>query len=36
MTIKIQGQVKTEVKGTMTDVKGDAMLTVKGGVTMIN
>jgi hypothetical protein len=36
MTIKVQGQIKTEVKGMMTDVKGDAMLTVKGGMTMIN
>jgi type VI secretion system secreted protein VgrG len=36
MTIKIQGQIKTEVKGMMTDIKGDGMLTVKGGITMIN
>jgi type VI secretion system secreted protein VgrG len=36
MTIKIEGQIKTEVKGIMTDVKGDGMLTVKGGITMIN
>jgi len=36
MTVKVQGQIKTEVKGMMTDVKGDAMLTVKGGITMIN
>jgi type VI secretion system secreted protein VgrG len=36
MTIKIQGQIKTEVKGMMTDIKGDGMLTIKGGMTMIN
>ncbi len=36
MNVKIQGQIKTEVKGAMTDVKGDGMLTVKGGITMIN
>jgi len=36
MTISIEGQMKTDVKGLMTTVSGDAMLTVKGGVVMIN
>ena len=36
MCIKIEGQVQTEVKGLMTNVKADAMLMVKGGMTMIN
>jgi hypothetical protein len=35
MMIKIQGQVMTEVEGTMTTVKGDAMLTLSGGIIMI-
>jgi type VI secretion system secreted protein VgrG len=35
MMIKIEGQVQTSVKGLMTDVTGDAMLTLKGGITMI-
>jgi type VI secretion system secreted protein VgrG len=34
--IKIEGQVQTSVKGLMTDVSGSAMLTLKGGITMIN
>ena len=36
MMVKIEGQVQTEVKGLMTTVKGTAMLTAKGGITMIN
>jgi type VI secretion system secreted protein VgrG len=36
MTISIEGQMKTDVKGLMTTVSGDAMLTVKGGIVMIN
>ncbi len=36
MMISIEGQIKTDIKGTMTTVAGDAMLTVKGGVVMIN
>jgi type VI secretion system secreted protein VgrG len=35
LMIKIQGQVMTEVEGTMTTVKGDAMLTLSGGIIMI-
>lgn len=34
--IKIQGQMMAEMKSPMTTVKGDGMLTLKGGVTMIN
>ena len=33
--INVEGQIQTQVKGLMTQVNGDAMLTVKGGVTMI-
>jgi type VI secretion system secreted protein VgrG len=36
MMISIAGQVQTEVKAVMTTVSGDAMLTLKGGITMIN
>lgn len=36
MMIKIEGQLQTEIKGTMTTVSGDAMLTHKGGIIMIN
>jgi type VI secretion system secreted protein VgrG len=36
MMIQIEGQVQTEVKGLMTTVKADAILTAKGGITMIN
>ncbi|MDB5512259.1 MAG: type secretion system Vgr family protein [Enterovirga sp.] len=36
MMIKIEGQMMTEMKGLMTDVKGTAMLTVTGGIVMIN
>ena len=36
MMIKIQGQIQTQVTGTMTQVTGDAMLQIKGGITMIN
>ncbi len=36
MKISIQGQIQTEVKAPMTSVTGDAMLTLKGGIMMIN
>ncbi len=36
MMISIAGQIQTEVKAVMTSVSGDAMLTLKGGITMIN
>ncbi len=36
LMVTVQGDVKAEVKSPMTDVKGDAMLTIKGGITMIN
>jgi len=36
MMISIQGQTTTDLKGLTTTVSGDAMLTVKGGVVMIN
>jgi type VI secretion system secreted protein VgrG len=35
MTIKIEGQIQTQVKGLMTEVSGSAMLQAKGGITMI-
>ena len=34
--IEITGQAKADVKSPLTTVKGDGMLTLKGGVTMIN
>lgn len=36
MMLKLEGKVQTELKGVMTTVKGDAMLTIKGGIAMIN
>jgi len=36
MMISIAGQIQTEVKAVMTSVSGDAILTLKGGITMIN
>jgi type VI secretion system secreted protein VgrG len=36
MQVKIEGSIMTEVKGLMTTVKADAILTVKGALTMIN
>lgn len=36
MTVTIQGQIQVQVKAPMTQVNGDAMLTLKGGITMIN
>ena len=34
--VTISGTVMVQVKGIMTQVNGDAMLTLKGGITMIN
>jgi len=34
--IKIQANAMAEMKAPLTTVKGDAMLTLKGGITMIN
>ena len=34
--ISVEGQAMAEVKSPMTTVKGDGMMTVKGGITMIN
>jgi type VI secretion system secreted protein VgrG len=36
MTVKIEGQVQTEVKGLITQINGSAMLKMQGGITMIN
>ena len=36
MMVSVEGQVQTEVKAPMTTVNGDGMLTLKGGITMIN
>lgn len=36
LIVKIQGQAMTEIKAPLTQVKGDALLVLKGGVTMIN
>lgn len=36
LMISIEGQVTTDVKAPMTTVNADAMLTLKGGITMIN
>jgi type VI secretion system secreted protein VgrG len=34
--LKFEAKAMAEVKAAMTTVKGDAMLTLKGGLTMIN
>lgn len=34
--VKIAGTAMAELKAPMTTVKGDGILIVKGGVTMIN
>ena len=36
LTITIEGQIQAEMKSPMTQVNGDGMLTLKGGITMIN
>ena len=36
MMISIQGTIQVEAKAPMTTVNADAMLTLKGGITMIN
>jgi type VI secretion system secreted protein VgrG len=36
MMISVQAQVQCEVKATITQVSGDAMLMEKGGIVMIN
>jgi type VI secretion system secreted protein VgrG len=36
MMIKVEAQVQCEVKATITQVSGDAMLMEKGGIVMIN
>jgi type VI secretion system secreted protein VgrG len=36
MMVQIEGQVQLEAKAPMTTVNGDGMLTLKGGITMIN
>jgi type VI secretion system secreted protein VgrG len=36
MMIKIEAQIQCQVTATMTQVNGDAMTTVKGGIVMIN
>ena len=36
MTISIQGQIEVQVQGVMVSVNADGILTLKGGMTMIN
>lgn len=36
LMVTVKGDVKTSVEGTMTEVKGAAMLKAQGGITMIN
>ena len=36
MMVKIEGTVSVDVKAVMTTVKGDGMVTIKGGIVMIN
>jgi type VI secretion system secreted protein VgrG len=36
MMVSLDGQIQTQIKGLMTSVGADALLTIKGGITMIN
>jgi type VI secretion system secreted protein VgrG len=36
MTVSVKGQIQTQIQGLMCQVSGDAMLQMKGGITMIN
>jgi len=36
MMIKVEGQMMTQVKGMMTQINADAILTLKGGLTMLD
>jgi type VI secretion system secreted protein VgrG len=36
MNMEIKGGIQTKVSGTMTEVAGSAMTTIKGGIVMIN
>lgn len=36
MMVKVEGTAMADLKAPMTTVKGDGMLTLKGGITMIN
>ena len=36
MMIKVDAQIQCDVHAVMTNVKGDAMTVVKGGIVMIN
>jgi len=36
MMVTVEGSITADVKSPMTTVKGDGMLTLKGGITMIN
>ena len=36
MLVKVEAKVMAEIKAVITQVNGDAMLTLKGGITMIN
>ena len=35
MMVKVEGQIQTDIKGTITQVQGTAMLKAGGGITMI-
>lgn len=36
LVVKVQGQMSLQLQGLMTQVGGDAMLTLKGGIMMLN
>ena len=35
MTVKVEGSIQTQIKGAMTQINGDAMVQVQGGVIML-
>jgi type VI secretion system secreted protein VgrG len=36
MMVKVEGSMKADVKSPMTTVEGSGIMTVKGGIVMIN
>jgi type VI secretion system secreted protein VgrG len=34
--VNVTGQAQTKISGAMAEVSGSGMLTLKGGITMIN
>jgi type VI secretion system secreted protein VgrG len=35
MTVKVEGSIQTQIKGAITQINGDGMVQVQGGVIML-